>query len=272
MRSFLIELARLGGKIALEHFQTTGISVSAKGRGDYVSHVDRRVEDALFTRIAYHHRDDLLLGEETHGHWPSEVEGPCWIIDPIDGTTNFLRGLPGWAVSICYCDADARPRHAVVFDPLRDEIFVAERGAGLWLNEERVYTSGCKDLGQAIVSQSMPFRTLDALDDVAAVIHRLQPKIDDMRRSGSAALDCAYVAAGRSDAYWELGIHPWDVAAGELLIQCGGGKVSDFRGESGELLGRRSVVAAATPDLHGQLLAEVGGLASWLDHPAYRGA
>lgn len=270
MRSFLIELARLAGRIALEHYRTTGVKdVTVKGRGDYVTHVDRRIEEALAHRIRTNYPDHRVLGEETHAEWPAEVAGPCWIIDPIDGTTNYLRGIPQWAVSICYCDDHAVPRHAAVYDPVKKELFLAERDAGSWLNEDRIYVSDCTAPAQALTVSALPFRRQDALADVAQVMVALQAKCDDFRRGGSAALDLAYVAAGRIDAYWELGIQPWDVAGGELLVREAGGVATDFRGRREGLLGRRSILAAATAPLHAALAAEVAPLHRWLDHEPY---
>lgn len=272
MRSFLIELARVGGRIALEHYQQAGMQDrDAKGRGDYVSYVDRRVEDVIATRIRSQYPDHRFLGEETHGDWPERVDGPCWLVDPIDGTTNYLRGIPYWAVSICFCDADAVPRHAVVFDPLRSELFLAERGAGLWLNDQRVYAGRVERLHDAVFAGALPFRTRAAMDDVAQVLFDLQRDCDDFRRCGAAALDLAYVAVGRLDAYWELGIQPWDTAAGELLVRAAGGVASDFRGSADGLLGRRSICAAGTAAVHEQLLERLSPLRRWLDDPLYRG-
>ncbi|MHC5067286.1 MAG: inositol monophosphatase family protein [Planctomycetota bacterium] len=269
MHGFLLQLANIAGDLALEHFRKGPISVDRKGRSDYVSHVDRRVEDELAMRIRHAHPDHLVLGEESCDQWPAVIDRPCWIIDPIDGTTNFLRGLPEWTVSIAYCDANAEPRNAAIFAPALGELFVAERDAGLWLGEKRIRTSGCTDISQALIGCSLPFRDLRPTDEVTRCVLALQNQCDDFRRSGSAALDLAYVASGRFDAYWELGIHCWDTAAGELLVKAGGGACSDFRGESGQLLTRRSLVAAASPELHAAILAEVNGLAHWLDDDYY---
>jgi len=272
MRSFLIQLAKLGGDIALDHFQTVGVaSADRKGRSDYVSHVDRRVEEAITTRIQHRYPDHLVLGEESHEGWPQAVDGPCWIIDPIDGTTNFLRGIPAWAISIAFVDDSGEVRHAVVHDPVRDECFIGERGAGVWLNEERVRGSGCRALEQALVACSLPFRAMDALEAVDAVLVEVQRRCDDFRRSGCASLDMAAVAVGRMDAYWELGIHPWDVAAGELLVRCGGGVATDFTGATEGLLGRRSMVAGASPELHAELLGHLAPLRAWLGRAPYAG-
>lgn len=271
MQGFLIDMARSAGQIAMEHFRSDrlGHGLLCKGRGDYTTYVDRAVEEAITSRIRQAFPGHRVLGEEMHGHWPSQVDGPCWIVDPIDGTTNFLRGLPGWAVSICYCDQQAQPCLAAVFDPLQQELFLAERGGGLWLGDRQLRTSGQQDLERALVSMPFPFRVTEPFAEAAAVITGLLPRIEDQRRIGSAALDLAYVAVGRLDAYWELGIHAWDTAAGELLVMAGGGLATDFHGRTEGLLGRRSVLAAATPALHATLLAEVGRLAHWLDHPLY---
>jgi myo-inositol-1(or 4)-monophosphatase len=272
MRSFLMDLANHGGRIAREHFAHVSLTdAQAKGHRDFVSHVDRLVEDAIIGRIRAHYPDHRILGEETSGSHPVGPidEGPCWIIDPIDGTTNFLHGVPVFAISIAYCERGCDPRHAIVYDPMREETFIGERGAGLWLNRDRVHSSGGVDLGKALIAMALPFKTLDTLEDVMRVLAALQRRCLDHRRAGSAALDLAYVACGRLDGYWELGIHPWDTAAGELLVRCGGGAASDFRGRTDGLPQRRSIVAGASPALHAELLAAVGPLAPWLDKPQF---
>ena len=272
MQSFMTELAHVAGKLAKDHFRNIGKNASTKkGRNDYVSYVDKNIEETLKVRIKSHYPEHYIVGEETHEASANILayQGPSWIIDPIDGTTNFLRGIPHFAISIAYCDRGFEPRHAVVYDPMKDEMFYAERNAGLWLNNERVYTSECKKLEQAIVGCAAPFRTMDAIDDIFKVLHDLQPRIDDMRRAGSCALDLAYTAIGRLDAYWELGIWPWDTAAGELLVRCGGGAVTDMQGNSGDLLTRRSIVAAASPELHADLLTACAPVAQWIGRGPY---
>ncbi len=273
MRSFLMDLANHGGRIAREHFAHVSMKdAQAKGHRDFVSHVDRLVEDAIIGRIHAHYPDHRILGEETSGSHPLSPldDGPCWIIDPIDGTTNFLHGVPMFAISIAYCDRNCDPRHSIVYDPMRDEAFIGERGAGLWLNGNRMYSSGGNDLAKSLIATALPFKHLEPLDDVIRVLAALQRRCLDHRRAGSAALDLAYVACGRLDGYWELGIHPWDTAAGELLVRCGGGAATDFRGATTALPHRRSIVAGATPALHATLLAAVNELAPWLDHPLYK--
>jgi myo-inositol-1(or 4)-monophosphatase len=256
MLNFILELAQQGGKIAREHFSQVSIKdAAAKGSRDYVSHVDRLIEDAIISRIRAQYPGHVVIGEESYrGSLGNLGKEPCWIIDPIDGTTNFLHGIPAFAISIAFCDENVNPRHAIVYDPMRDERFVAERGAGLWLNERRVYSSGCADLSKALLATGLPFKNIAPLDDAMAVLTDLQRRCGDHRRAGSAALDLAYTAIGRLDGYWELGIWPWDVAAGELLVRCGGGVATDFHGQTGNLGRRRSIVAAATPTIHHELI------------------
>jgi myo-inositol-1(or 4)-monophosphatase len=271
MRSFLIELAKVGGKIAREHFATVAEKdVRSKGQHDYVSHVDRLVEDTIIRRIRSRYPDHQILGEETSGANPigGDDGRPLWIIDPIDGTTNFIHGIPAFAISIAYCE-NGQATDGIVYDPIHDEAFIGESSSGLWLNGDRVATSGCTNIANALLATALPFRFPEALDDCLKVFAGLQRRCDDHRRGGSAALDLAYVAVGRLDGYYELGIYPWDTAAGELLVRCGGGAVSDYRGRSDGLIGRRSVVCGATPELHQGLLEAVKPLIGWLDRPPF---
>jgi myo-inositol-1(or 4)-monophosphatase len=266
MRTLLVELAKQGGQIARDHFATVAEKeVRVKGQRDYVSHVDGLVEDAIIRRIRARYPDHAVLGEESSGGHAIAVDGqkPLWIIDPIDGTTNFIHGLPHFAVSIAFCDR-GEPQEAIVYDPMRDEAFIAEARGGLWLNDERADSSGCSDIAHALVCTALPFRFPEALDDSLRVFAEVQRRCDDQRRSGSAALDMAYVAVGRLDAYYELGIYPWDTAAGELLVRCGGGAATDYRGGTADITHRRSIVCAASEPLHRQLLEAVAPLAPWL--------
>jgi myo-inositol-1(or 4)-monophosphatase len=260
MLNDLLELARTAGRIAKEH---AGVErdVASKGRGDWVSHVDRLIEDTLRSRIRARHPLHQILGEEGGG--TIEAHRPLWIIDPIDGTTNYLRGIPAWAVSIALCEprpAGFEPRYAVVYDPVRDEAFTAEAGAGAWLNGRRIYVSGCDRIEDALLASALPFRFPEHLDACSGVFLDLTRRSEDHRRGGAASLDLAYVAAGRLDGYYELGIYPWDTAAGELLVRAAGGLATDYAGSTANLPARRSIVAAATPALHSTLLQAVAPL------------
>lgn len=274
MRAFVTDLARTGGAIAREHFRHVAEKdIRTKGSRDFVSHVDHLVEDAIVRRIRSRFPEHRIMGEEGGSHradnddeHPVEDHQPLWIIDPVDGTTNFLHGIPLFAVSIAFC-VDGEPVDAVVYDPVRDEAFIAEKGAGLWVNRDRVEVSSCRELSRAVLASALPFRFPQIIDDALAVLGAVQRRCDDHRRSGSAALDLAYVAAGRLDGYYEIGIHPWDVAAGELLVRCGGGIATDFRGKTDGLTARRSILCAATPELHGALIDQIQPLLPWLDVP-----
>ncbi len=265
MLSDLLDLAKTGGRIAREHFTALrGKDVVAKRPRDYVSHVDRLVEDTLVKRLRAKFPDHQVLGEEGAGGGAEpEAHRPLWIIDPIDGTTNFIHGLPHWAVSIAFCEPTRggfRPRHGVVYDAVHDEAFVAEADAGMWLNGVRCWTSGCTVLERAVLATALPFRYPAALAVGGQVFLDVQGACDDQRRGGSAALDLAWTAVGRLDGYYELGIYPWDTAAGELLVRSAGGVATDLAGDTGGILGRRALVAAASAALHAELLPRTAPL------------
>ncbi|MBN8524211.1 MAG: inositol monophosphatase [Planctomycetes bacterium] len=269
----MTDLAKAGGRIAREHFSAVkDQDITVKGSRDYVSHVDRQVEAEVVRRIRARHPDHQILGEEASPGTVTadayEAHRPLWVVDPIDGTTNFIHGIPTFAISIAFIDG-GQPRFATVYNPVTDELFTAERGAGVWLNGERRYCSPRAELGRALIATAMPFRFPAVHDDALRVFDRVQRACDDQRRGGSAALDLAYVAVGRLDAYYELGIYPWDTAAGELLVRCGGGVATDFRGSTDDVVHRRSIVAAGTTPLHESLLAEVQPLVPWLERPPF---
>jgi myo-inositol-1(or 4)-monophosphatase len=273
MLGLLSDLVKAGGRIAREHFAAVkDQDITIKGSRDYVSHVDRQVEAEVVRRIRARYPDHQILGEESSpGTVPAaawEQHRPLWIVDPIDGTTNFIHGIPTFAISIAFIDG-GQPRFATVYNPVADELFAAERGAGVWLNGQRRYCSPCTELGRALIATAMPFRFPQVHDDALRVFDRVQRTCDDQRRGGSAALDMAYVAVGRLDAYYELGIYPWDTAAGELLVRCGGGTATDYRGLTDGLVQRRSMVCAGSPPLHAALLAEVQPLVPWLDRTPF---
>jgi len=271
MRNELVELGRIAGETVREHFRNLDGKVQVKGRNDYVSYVDRRVEDLLITRIRGRHPEHGIVAEETADRIDAAAtRGPTWIIDPIDGTTNFVRGIAHFAISIAFCDADLDPLVGVVYDPVADEMFVGERGAGAWLGGERIATSPCTRLADALLASALPFKHRESIRDVGAVLLDLQERCDDHRRRGSAALDLAHLACGRVDGYWELGISAWDVAAGELLVRAAGGRATGFDGAAADLGARRSICAAASAELHGELLAAVAPLHGWLDRAPFR--
>lgn len=193
-----------------------------KTRGDFVSEADVQAEKVIFDHLMLHFPDHGWLGEET-GARDSHESGLRWIVDPLDGTTNFLKGLPHWAVSIALVQGDA-PLAAVVYDPPKGEMFCAQQGFGAHLNGEKIHVSEAVPVSAALMASGVPAggRTTylpHCLEDLA----QLMPQTAGLRRWGAAALDLAYVAAGRFDAYWERNLGPWDIAAGILLVREAGG-------------------------------------------------
>jgi myo-inositol-1(or 4)-monophosphatase len=175
-----------------------------------------------------------------------------------------------FAVSVGFCDEQGAAVGAIR-EPMRAETFTAQRGGDFTINGVVTRSSGCTRMDRAIIASSLPFRTPSALTDAEPVFCAVQRACDDHRRTGAASIDLAWVAAGRMDAYYELGIHPWDIAAGMVMVRCAGGVVTDYRGSTDGLLGQRSIVAAATPELHAALLPFVAPLIPWLDRPAFGG-
>ena len=234
-----IMAARKAGGVILRHLDRLGtLTVANKSRNDYVSEVDRLAEEEIIRVIHKAYPEHGILAEESGRRNGNDYQ---WIIDPLDGTTNYLHGFPQFAVSIALSNR-GKIEQGCVYDPLREELFTASRGSGAFLNDRRIRVSGAKTLEGTLLGTGFPFKQqqhLNAYLEMFKVLHRESAGI---RRAGSAALDLAYVAAARLDGFWEIGLNPWDMAAGTLLIQEAGGMVSDFRGgdrfqESGNVVG-----------------------------------
>lgn len=229
----MIKAARAGGNVLLRNMhRLDALNVVEKDRMDYASEVDRLAEAEIIKELKRANPEYTILGEE--GGIQKSNRGPSrytWVIDPLDGTSNYLHGIPHWCVSIALCEGPD-PLHAVIFDPLRNELFTATRGAGTQLNERRVRVSERKDLNGAMLITGFPPRERKRVSAHLKCVDALLTEAEDIRRTGSAALDLAYVACGRSDAYFEAGVQPWDIAAGILLVREAGGRVCDFRGSS----------------------------------------
>ena len=222
-----VSAARKAGSFisrALERVDT--LQVDSKGYNDFVSEVDRRAEQEIIQVIHKAYPHHAVLAEESGEHGDNES---VWIIDPLDGTTNFLHGFPQFAVSIAM-QHNGRFEVAVVYDPLRDELFTAIRGSGAQLNGRRLRVSKAKSLDGTLIGTGFPFKDQSHLEAYLKMFKALLPRTAGIRRAGSAALDLAYVAAGRLDGFWEIGLKPWDMAAGILLIQEAGGIIGDLRG------------------------------------------
>jgi myo-inositol-1(or 4)-monophosphatase len=228
------------------------VKVASKGRSDFVTEVDRAAEQAIVDILLKAYPDHAILAEESGASGDSEY---TWIIDPLDGTTNFIHGFPQYAVSIALRHRE-HVTQAVVYDPTRNELFTATRGRGAFLNERRIRVSRRSKLSECLIGTGFPFRSLEHLDEYVRMFRSVTEHTAGIRRPGAAALDLAYVAAGRLDGFWEIGLSPWDMAAGSLLILEAGGLVSDFKGEPAYLEEGRIVCGA--PKIFPQLLNLVG--------------
>ncbi|MGH8428461.1 MAG: inositol monophosphatase family protein [Gammaproteobacteria bacterium] len=205
------------------------IKVETKRHNDFVSEIDRQSEEVIIETIRKAHPDHAILAEESGHQGGGEYE---WIIDPLDGTTNYLHGFPVFAVSIAVT-VRGRLTHGVVYDPLREEMFIASRGQGALLNERRMRVTSLRGLEGALIGTGFPFRDFRDLASYLAMLRAVLEKSGGVRRAGAAALDLAWVASGRLDGFFELGLKIWDIAAGCLLIEESGGIVGDVTGKSG---------------------------------------
>jgi myo-inositol-1(or 4)-monophosphatase len=227
-------------------------SVQMKGPADYVTEVDKKCEKLIIEAVRSNFPDHHIMAEETanDGLQP----GYTWVIDPVDGTTNFIHGFPFVAVSIAVC-LDKKPVLGLVLDPVRDELFSAKSGEGACLNGSRLPRRTKVDLDRALVATGFPFRTRGYIDDYLATFKSIFMSVSGIRRAGAAALDLAYVAAGRVDGFWEIGLKAWDIAAGALLITEAGGMISDFQGKEDHLISGN--VVAGVPIVYPFLIEQI---------------
>jgi len=248
-----VQAARAAGRVIVRYAnRLDGVSVVEKQRHDFVSEVDRVAEAEIVKVIRRAHPEHAILAEEG-GDIPGKRGNPVqWIVDPLDGTTNFLRGFPHFAVSIGILE-HGRPRHGVIYDPSREELFVATHGGGAFLNDRRIRVNEARGLQGALLATGFPFRERALLDSYLAMFQALFRDAADVRRAGSAALDLAYVASGRVDGFWEFGLKPWDMAAGAVLVREAGGVVTDFGG--GEDFLNRGDIACGPIKLHREMIA-----------------
>lgn len=257
MLTMALRAARKAGELieqALERVDL--VRIEEKGRNDFVSEVDRKAEQEIVQQLSRAYPDHRFLAEEGGGSGPADAEYE-WIIDPLDGTTNFLHGIPHFAVSIA-CKYRGNLQHAVIIDPIKREEFTASRGKGAMLNGRRMRVSTRKSLDGALIGTGIPFNgySLQNIGAYAECLKEIASQTAGIRRPGSAALDLAYVAAGRFDGFWEMNLQEWDIAAGALLVKESGGMISDFSGGNG-YLDSGNVVCAA-PKVFKPLLQIVG--------------
>lgn len=245
-----IEAARFAGNIIVRSLnRLDNIKIAEKGPNDYVTEIDQRVELEIINIIQKAYPSHGIIGEEG-----GEIVGNdyTWIIDPIDGTRNFIHGFPHFAVSIAVTYKN-KIEHGVIYDPLRQELFTASRGKGAQLNEHRIRVSSRKILQDCLLGTGFAFRHTDPQSTLPGkLLHAIVPLCGDIRRAGAATLDLAYVACGRLDGFWELGLRIWDFAAGILLVKEAGGIVSDPEG--GENYSKTGNIVVANPVIIRQLL------------------
>jgi len=254
MLNIAVKAARRAGSIinraALDR---TKLEIHAKGANDFVTQVDRAAEAAIIDIIRQAFPAHAILGEES-GALAGQAGGKdeyCWIIDPLDGTTNFIHGFPQYCVSIGLQHRGAM-EHGVIYDPSKNELFTASKGSGAYLDDRRIRVTKCASLKESLVGTGFPFREHARVDLYLRQLRTVMTSSSAVRRAGAAALDLAYVAAGRMDAFWEMGLAPWDMAAGALMVQEAGGLVGDLSGDATYL--ESGDIAAATPKVFPQLL------------------
>ena len=241
----MMQAARKAGRSLVKDFaEVENLQVSAKGPGDFVSRADIRAEEIVREELTNARPNYGWCGEESE-----EVEGADptrrWIVDPLDGTTNFLHGLPHFAVSIAR-EHKGEIVSAVVYDPAKDELFWAEKGAGAWMNQSRLRVSGRTSMIDCVFATGLPFAGRPELPETLQQLARLLPATSGGRRYGAASLDLAYVAAGRYDGYWEKGLNAWDIAAGLLIVKEAGGFVEAYNPED-RPIETGDLIAAAEP-------------------------
>lgn len=241
----MVKAARKAGRSLVKDFrEVENLQVSSKGPGDFVSRADIAAENII--------REELMTARPNYG-WVGEESAPeegadptrRWIVDPLDGTTNFLHGLPHWAVSIAL-EHKGEVVAGVVFDPAKDEMFVAEKGTGAWLNDGRIRVSARNKMIESIFATGLPFGGRADLPETLQDLARVLPQTAGVRRWGAAALDLAYVAAGRYDGFWERKLNAWDIAAGLILVREAGGFVEPIR-KGGAIFEEGTVIAANEP-------------------------
>ena len=252
MLNVAVKAARAAGAIINRAaLDVEAVRISQKQVNDFVTEVDHASERVIIETLLTAYPGHGILAEESGTEHGAKDSDYVWIIDPLDGTTNFIHGFPVYCVSIALA-VKGKVEQAVVYDPSRNDLFTATKGRGAYMNERRIRVSKRTKLHECLISTGFPFRTGDNFKQYLAIMSDLMPKLAGLRRPGAAALDLAYVAAGFTDGFFETGLSPWDVAAGSLLVTEAGGLIGNFTGEP-EFLEQRECLAGA-PRIYGQLV------------------
>ncbi|MCO6524206.1 MAG: inositol-1-monophosphatase [Candidatus Schmidhempelia sp.] len=229
MLNIAVRAARKAGNLIIRsHENPDSIQINTKSANDFATNIDRAAEALIIETIKRAYPDHTIIGEESGLEKGNDSETQ-WIIDPIDGTTNFIKGFPHFSISIAV-RVKGRTEVGVVYDPMRNELYTASRGQGAQLNGYRIRVTNAKDLNGSLLATGFPFKAKQFSENYFRVMEKLFIKVADFRRTGSAALDLAYVAAGRVDGFFEIGLKPWDIAAGEIILREAGGVITDFAG------------------------------------------
>jgi myo-inositol-1(or 4)-monophosphatase len=249
-----IAAAQEAGALLRERFRT-GFSVEQKGVINLVTEVDLAAEELIVSRILKSFPNHSILAEERHNN--TQCGGIRWIIDPLDGTTNYAHGYPDFSVSIGI-EISGEVEWGVVYDPMRDELFTAKKGAGAWCNGEPLHVSGVRALGEALLVTGFPYDIRTSKQTNLAAFCAFAVRCHGVRRSGSAALDLCHVAAGRLDGFWERKLNPWDCAPGYLAVREAGGKVTNYSGRHGSIYDKE--VIASNGLIHEEMMAVLEGI------------
>jgi len=225
--------------------------IRMKGEIDLVTEADIAAETAIVASLNEDAPEIRIMAEESYDDRENHDSGKVWIVDPLDGTTNFAHGIPVFAVSIALVE-NRQPKISVIYCPMQDELFCAGLGAGAWLNGTPIQVTSTDFLLQSLVATGFPYDIHNNLSTVISRMKTILPKVRDIRRMGAAAVDLAYVACGRLDGFWEIGLKPWDTAAGSLLVEEAGGRVSDFMGQPFSPF--KKEILASNGRLHAQLI------------------
>ncbi|MEN8143042.1 MAG: inositol monophosphatase family protein [Thermodesulfobacteriota bacterium] len=241
-----------GGDLIMERYEKPH-QIRLKGAIDLATEADIASEKAILSILEQRYPGATVLAEESKADYEKIPEGEVWIIDPLDGTTNFAHGFPYFGVSIAY-SVDRKSKMGVIYSPVHNELFCAWQGGGAWMNGKRIAVSREDKLIQSLVATGFPYDIGKHLDLVVGQVSRILPRVRDVRWAGAAALDLAYVACGRLDGFWEMNLKPWDTAAGQLLVEEAGGVVTDYRG--GDFSPYFPEILASNSHIH-QLLADL---------------